>query len=80
MYFTNRPSQTVMFLQGFTQTKSIYFSKALLFYSNTGFNAVPQRVPGNSPYFKSFADYKLGETFDLLESREALQKDWDRLD
>lgn len=38
-----------MFLQGFTQTKSIYFSKVLFFHSKTDFSAMPQRVPGNCP-------------------------------
>lgn len=61
MYFTNRPSQILMFLQGFTQTKSIYFSKVLFFYSNTDFNAMPQRVPGNGPCCKNWDFSQLEE-------------------
>lgn len=61
MYSTNRASQILMFLQGFTQTKSIYFSKVLFFYSNTDFDAMPQRVPGNSPCRKNWDFSQLEE-------------------
>lgn len=50
-----------MFLQGFAQTKSIYFSKVPVFYSNTDFNAMLQKVPGNSPCCKNLDSIHLEE-------------------